>query len=101
MELSDSKQVIVERHNKAVFLDGDRIIKVFKAEKPASDIFNDGIVFTGGAAALTGLCEAVYAVMKIPCGVADDPQTCVVMGCGRALEDYSALRHLLGNGRGR
>ena len=67
----------------------------------ASDIFNDGIVFTGGAAALTGLCEAVYAVMKIPCGVADDPQTCVVMGCGRALEDYSALRHLLGNGRGR
>ena len=31
----------------------------------ASDIFNDGIVFTGGAAALTGLCEAVYAVMKI------------------------------------
>lgn len=49
----------------------------------ASDIFNDGIVFTGGAAALTGLCEAVYAVMKIPCGVADDPQTCVVMGCGQ------------------
>ena len=43
MELSDSKQVIVERHNKAVYLDGDRIIKVFKAEKPASDIFNEAL----------------------------------------------------------
>lgn len=67
----------------------------------ASDIFNDGIVFTGGAAALMGLCEAVYSVMKIPCGVADDPQTCVVMGCGRTLEDLSGMKHLLGNGRGR
>ena len=32
MELSDSKKVIVERHNKAVYVDGDRIVKVFKAE---------------------------------------------------------------------
>ena len=43
MELSDSKQVIVERHNKAVYVDGDRIVKVFKAEKPASDIFNEAL----------------------------------------------------------
>ena len=43
MELSDSKQVIVERHNKAVYRDGNRIVKVFKAEKPASDIFNEAL----------------------------------------------------------
>jgi len=65
----------------------------------ASDIFEDGIVFTGGAAALNGLSEAVYAALKVPCGVADDPQTSVVMGCGRALEDINSMKHLLGDGR--
>lgn len=43
MELTDSKQVIVERHNKVVYVDGARIVKVFKAEKPASDIFNEAL----------------------------------------------------------
>ena len=66
----------------------------------ASDIFDDGIVFTGGAAALKCLTEAVYAALRIPCGVADDPQTSVVMGCGRALEDLQGMKHLLGDGRG-
>lgn len=65
----------------------------------ASDIFEDGIVFSGGAAALSGLSEAVYAALKIPCGVADDPQTSVVMGCGLALEDLAGMKHLLGDGR--
>lgn len=65
----------------------------------ASDIFEDGIVFSGGAAALSGLSEAVYASLKVPCGVADDPQTSVVMGCAMALEDLSGMKHLLGDGR--
>ena len=66
----------------------------------ASDIFDDGIVFSGGAAALKGLTESVYAALRIPCGVADDPQTSVVMGCGRALEDLSGMKHLLENRKG-
>ncbi len=65
----------------------------------ASDIFEDGIVFSGGAAALTGLAEAVYSSLNVPCGVADDPQTSVVMGCGLALEDLAGMKHLLGDGR--
>lgn len=43
MELSDSKQVVVERHNKVVYVDEGRIVKVFKAEKPASDVFNEAL----------------------------------------------------------
>lgn len=43
MELSDNKQLIVERHNKIVYVDNDRIVKVFKAEKPASDVFNEAL----------------------------------------------------------
>lgn len=65
----------------------------------ASDIFEDGIVFSGGAAALNGLSEAIYAALKVPCGVSDDPQTSVVMGCGRALEDLNGMKHLFGETR--
>lgn len=65
----------------------------------AADIFEDGIVLTGGGANLTGLAEAVYTSLRIPCGVADDPQNSVVMGCGKALDDLSSVKHLLSDGR--
>lgn len=61
----------------------------------ASDIFEEGIVLTGGAAALTGLAEAIYNGLSIPCGVADDPQTSVAIGCGRALDLSQANRDIL------
>ena len=56
----------------------------------ASDIFDDGIVLSGGAAGLARLPEAIYTALHIPCGVADDPQTSVVLGCGIAVEDPGA-----------
>ncbi len=65
----------------------------------ASDIFEDGIVLTGGAAALSGLPEAIYAALHIPCGVADDPQTSVVLGCGRALDNLNAYKNVLSDSR--
>lgn len=64
-----------------------------------SDIFQDGIVLTGGAASLSGLSEAIYRELRIPCGVADDPQTCVVMGCGRALDNPREYRNVLSDSR--
>lgn len=75
----------------------DAIQAVIERTPPqlASDIYKEGIVLTGGAAALVGLEEAVYAALRIPCGVANDPQTSVVMGCGRAVENFNALRHLM------
>ena len=65
----------------------------------ASDIFEDGIVLTGGAAALSGLPEAIYAALHVPCGVADDPQTSVVLGCGRTLDNLSAYKSVLNDSR--
>ena len=65
----------------------------------ASDIFEDGIVLTGGAAALAGLPEAIYNELHIPCGVADDPQTSVVLGCGRALDNLNAYKSVLSDSR--
>ena len=61
----------------------------------AADIFDEGIVLTGGAAALNGMPDAVYRALHIPCAVAEDPQASVVLGCGRALEDTPTMRALL------
>ena len=65
----------------------------------ASDIFEDGIVLTGGAASLAGLPAAIYNELHIPCGVADDPQTSVVLGCGRALDNPHTYKNVLSDSR--
>ncbi len=67
----------------------------------AADIFDSGILLTGGGAALNGLADAVYAQLRIPTAVADDPQTSVAVGCGRALEDTPAMKALLSDARRR
>lgn len=61
----------------------------------ATDIYEEGIVLTGGAAALPGLPEAIFNALNIPCGVAEDPQTCVVMGCAKVLDNPKAYDSLL------
>lgn len=43
MILSDSKVEIVRRHNKVVYQDGNRLIKVFNDRKPGSDVFNEAL----------------------------------------------------------
>ena len=67
----------------------------------AADIFEYGILLTGGGAEMFGLCEAIADALKVPCSVADDPQTNVVMGCGRALENLADLGRFLDDGRRR
>lgn len=61
----------------------------------ASDIFESGITLAGGASQLYGLAEAVSAVMKVPCRVADEARDCTVLGGARVLEDPAQYRYLL------
>lgn len=67
----------------------------------AADIFEYGILLSGGGAQLFGLCETIADALKVPCSCAEDPQTNVVMGCGRALENLHDLGRLLDDGRRR
>ncbi|HPR78071.1 MAG TPA: rod shape-determining protein [Candidatus Limiplasma sp.] len=67
----------------------------------AADIFEYGILLTGGGAELFGLCEAIADALKVPCSVAEDPQTNVVMGCGKALENLADLGKFLDDNRRR
>lgn len=43
MILSDGKVELVRRHNKVVYQDGNRLVKVFNEQKPGSDVFNEAL----------------------------------------------------------
>jgi rod shape-determining protein MreB len=58
----------------------------------SADIFDRGIVLTGGGAQLRGLDRYVSMHTGIPALTADDPQTSVVRGTGLALESFEVLK---------
>ena len=53
----------------------------------AADIYDQGIVMTGGGSLLSGLDHVLSQATGLPVMVADNALTCVAMGAGRALED--------------
>jgi len=53
----------------------------------AADIYDQGIVMTGGGSLLSGLDQVLSEATGLPVIVADDALTCVATGAGRALED--------------
>lgn len=60
----------------------------------ASDIYDRGIMLTGGGALLKGLDERIRHETSLPVHIADDPLTAVVRGTGMVLEnlnEYSAV----------
>jgi len=58
----------------------------------AADIFDKGIVLTGGGAQLRGIDRYLVMHTGVPAIVADDPQTCVARGTGLALEHFEVLK---------
>ena len=60
-----------------------------------SDIYEHGIVLTGGGALLRGLDKEIAQATKIPVRVAEDPLTCVVRGTGILLSDPELLAKVL------
>jgi rod shape-determining protein MreB and related proteins len=56
-----------------------------------TDIVSKGIVLCGGGSLIQGLDKLVSEETKIPVWIAEEPQTCVVRGCGKILEDEKLL----------
>ncbi len=60
-----------------------------------SDIYEHGIILTGGGALLRGLDKEIAQATKIPVRTADDPLTCVVRGAGILLADEELLKKVI------
>lgn len=59
----------------------------------ASDIMDRGIMVSGGGANLKGIDELVKKETGMPVQIADTPLDCVVMGAGKALEQYDQINN--------
>jgi rod shape-determining protein MreB len=61
----------------------------------AADIADKGIMLTGGGALLRALDVVIRDATGLPVTVADDPLSCVALGCGKVLEHPKWMKGLL------
>ena len=57
----------------------------------SADIGDKGMVIAGGGALMRDMDRRLMEDTGLPVVIADDPLTCVVRGCGRALEEMDLL----------
>ena len=90
-EVSVNEAMVAEALREPVGDIVDAVKQAFEQMPPelAADIFDHGIMLTGGGALLRNLDQVLQDRISIRVSVADDPLTCVVMGCGKALEHLS------------
>ena len=65
----------------------DEVLSVLEETEPelVSDISTNGITLTGGGCQIWGMDKLLTERTGIPCVMADDPDSCVVYGCGKSL----------------
>lgn len=72
----------------------DRVKSVLEQTPPelSSDIIERGIMLTGGVSLIRGFDKLLSKQTRIPVHVAEDPTSCVALGCGRALDQLDMIR---------
>ena len=63
----------------------------------AADIVDEGIVITGGGGLLKNLDVRLREETGLPVIMANDPQTCVVLGTGKVLDEMELLKRVTVN----
>ena len=63
----------------------------------AADIVDEGIVITGGGGLLKNLDVRLREETGLPVIMANDPQTCVVLGTGKVLDEIELLKRVTVN----
>lgn len=95
VNVNDSQ--IREAISKTIGLIIDNIKITLETTPPelVSDIYEHGIIISGGGALLRGIDKEIAQATKIPVRIADDPLTCVVRGTGILLADQELLDKVL------
>lgn len=68
-----------------------RVIAQLPADRRSS-VHRNGVILTGGGAQLRGIAEFLTARSGLPARVARDPQSCVAVGTGMALDNLQVIR---------
>ena len=65
----------------------DQVLSVLEETSPelVGDIASNGITLTGGGCQIWGMDLVLQDRTGIACSIADDPESCVVYGCGKSL----------------
>ncbi len=95
-EIIVNDEQIREALGKSVRLIIDNIKATLEVTPPelVADIYERGILLTGGGALLKGLDQAISHATQIPVYVADDPLTAVVRGTGYLLDNIELLKNV-------
>lgn len=59
-----------------------------------ADIYERGMILTGGGSLLRGIDKAIAEATEIPVRIADDPLTCIVRGTGILLERPDLMKYV-------
>ena len=72
----------------------EEILSVLEQSSPelVADISQNGIILTGGGSQIWGMDRMIYERTEIPCMVADDPESCVALGCGKSLQWINSMQ---------
>jgi rod shape-determining protein MreB len=60
-----------------------------------SDIYERGVILSGGASLLKGLDKLIRKKINISVYLVDDPSTAVIRGMGLVLEDFDNLKSVI------
>jgi rod shape-determining protein MreB len=87
-EINVTEAMVAEALSEPVAQIVDAVKQAFEQMPPelAADIYDHGIMMTGGGALLRNLDQVLQERISIRVSVADDPLRCVVLGCGKALD---------------
>ena len=98
MKITDSQ--VRESMSRTIHQIIDNIKLILETTPPelVADIYEYGIILTGGGALLKGLDQEIAQATKISVRAADDPLTCVVRGTGILLADSVLLEKVVAPG---
>lgn len=96
-EVTMTSKQVHEALQRTVRLMVDNIKATIESTPPelVADIYERGLVLSGGGALLRGLAQVIHAETQITVNVTDDPLTAVVRGTGIVLEDLNVMKNVL------